>query len=141
MEPTALLFRSDRFDLSWPKEVEPKEGDPWGKDCASFLGERLPKAGVHVPDPEPYWGEGGWYLDVEVQGARFNLFVLWWPVGKPPKDYWTIQIRERRGLGRWLLRKRAPEEAWASLRHAVDEALSDAATDARWLPASELSSL
>jgi len=142
MEPTALLFRSDHFDLSWPKNVEPKEGDPWGKDCAAFLAERLPRHGAEVPNPELYWGEGGWYLDAVVGSAKFNLFVVWWPVGKPAKEYWTIQIRERRGLWGRLLGRRASGQAWKVIRAAVEGALSEVSfEDARWLTPDELSSV
>ena len=142
MRETALLFSSTHFDLSWPEEPEPEGGDPWGQDVAVFLAQRLPQHGIDVPIAEPYWGEGGWYLDVALNTAKFNLFVSRWPVGEPDPLRWVIQVHERRGLLARLLGQKVPEQQWMALRAAVDAALYDGvAVDARWMTLEELSSI
>jgi hypothetical protein len=92
--PTAVSFVSDRFDLTWPAGADPNSSPPWGKDCAEFIAEKLPRHGILVPTEEPEEEDGGWYFRVEINTSKLMVSVNWWPVGsKPERNIWVVQVR------------------------------------------------
>ena len=132
------LFKSSRFNLAWPKEAPVETSEPWGEDCASFIAVGLRDAGWTVAPL--YSGEEGWYVDIEHDQLRFSLFVQWVPIGTPPEDYWSVQIRERRGIFGRILGRPSP---YTRVRQDLDSLLRErgAIANLRWMSLDQFSAM
>jgi hypothetical protein len=90
------IFRSNAFDLSWPKEPTDPNTPPLGRDLAEHLKTRLTAIGLKASDPIE--GSDYWVLDLEMDGGRTSLIIHWAPIGNPPIDYWVVQPQQKRSL-------------------------------------------
>ena len=144
VESTAVSFVSDRFDLTWPEGADPGASPPWGKDCATFIAEHLPRLGVQVAPGEPDEQDGGWYFKVRsATGSKLMVFVSWWPVGsKPERNIWVVQVRAWPSLVPTFLRKTSDQD-YRTVCDAINRVIVDEvrATEVHWLSPEELSKL
>lgn len=97
MTKTVVVFQSDLFDRSWPKDQKELETVPWGADLAKFFVQELDKRGIQCERREPTVGEGGWTIYPSAGRDRFSLFFQWLPVGQPAEDFWVIQPAKPKG--------------------------------------------
>jgi hypothetical protein len=145
VEKTVVSFVTGKFDLSWPKGADPALAPPWGKDCAAFLAQQLPRFGLRVPSPEPDEQEGGWYLKVaSASGAELMVFVSWWPVGsKPERNLWVVQVRPWPSFLPAFLRRKVSDEDYRAVCEAIDKVITAdiQSTEVRWLSKEEFSKL
>jgi hypothetical protein len=101
-----VAFTTDYFDRSWPEDGSDPNVPPLGKDAAAYFRRRLSEFGVQVVGSDAVMGEAGWHWDVSIGRDDYGLVVHWAPLGKPPKDYWIIQISKHVGLLPRLLGKK-----------------------------------
>jgi len=111
------MFRSGRFKLSaTPPEGACASSSPLGRDCATMLMSELIRRGALLEFHEPIEGGDGWVVELEFENNCFSLLVQWQPVGRPPVDYWVIQVHWRKGIVPRLLRRPDP----VGLQHLCD---------------------
>ena len=96
-----------------------------------------------MPGSEPDYGEGGWHLDVEIQGARFSLFIHWAEIGEPSVDSWVIQPGKQTGIVRRLFGRKPSATEFApicELLHDIVDHNPDF-TSVRWVTTEEFKTL
>jgi hypothetical protein len=134
-----LLFQSRAALQLRPSNGFRQVGDPHGAGCAAFLADQLSRECLTLLSEQPYWGEGGWSLDVAVGEAAFTLCIHWLPLGAPPRDFWVVQIRPRVGPLSQLLGTELPEAALRTLREALERVVKaqDPTSELRWTTTAE----
>jgi hypothetical protein len=134
MTRTTLLFQSRAARPARSTIGLKPVGDPQGAGCAAFLADQLSREGVTLLSEQPYWGEGGWSLDIAVYEAAFTLCFHWLPLGSPPRDFWVVQIRPRVGPLGLMLGTAVPEAALDTLREVLERIVKaqDPASELRW---------
>lgn len=130
-----LVFRAELFGLDFPSERDDPSTLPAGRECALFIKENLIPRGFVVPEYDPVEGEECWQIDVEKDGSRYSLFVMWAPLGIPPLDYWVVQVSKRGNLfGNSSV---LPDDASieSNLKNELEESVrsAESVSEIRWL--------
>jgi hypothetical protein len=134
-----LLFQACAALQQRPSGGRRLAGDPHGAGCAAFLADQLCREGLTLLSDQPYWGEGGWSLDVTVREAAFTLCIHWLPLGSPPRDFWVVQVRPRVGPLVRLLGTEVPDAALRTLRDVLERIVraQDPNSELRWTTTEE----
>jgi hypothetical protein len=140
MTNTTLLFQS-RLALqprSYPGALQVT--DPYGASFATVLAEQLVREGVWLLSERPYWGDGGWCVDIAANEAVFTLCVHWLPSAGPgSSDSWAVQVRPHLGVLAGILGTSLPEAAFGVLQEVLEKVVKaeDPTIDLRWSTAGE----
>ena len=138
-----VAFTTDYFDQSWPSGEDDPNVPPLGKDAAAYFIRRLSELGVQVLGKEAVVGESGWHWNISIGKDKYALVIHWAPIGKPPKDFWIIQISEDASLfGRLIGKKSLPGDATpvvSAIRRIIDD--EPRFSDVRWLTPEEFRSV
>jgi hypothetical protein len=140
---SVIIFQTDLFDLSWPKDDGDPNDPPLGKDAADYFRRRMTDFGVVVLGMDAVSGEQAWHWDVRINDALFNVSVQWWPIGAPPRDVWVVQIHRDRGLVAALIGKRNCADDIEPMVKVFQRIIEQDAkfNDAHWLTMSEFRGL
>jgi len=130
-----LVFESSRF--FGVEDDAPTDGElePFGKDVAQFLCERLAARGVAVSG-EPRLDETHWYFFVDLGNAEWCVFVDWVLLDQQGEFCWAIQFtRATRGILRDLFSRKVK---WIELQpvcELIDRIARESPdlTNVRWI--------
>lgn len=138
-----VAFTTDDFDLSWPQGEDDPNVPPLGKDAAAFFRRKLSEFGVQVIGNEAVMGESGWHWNVSVGKDKFSLVIHWAPIGKPPKDFWVLQISKDVGLFAGLFGKTGSSDEVMPVVTVIKRIIEDEPrfNNVRWLTLEEFRSV
>jgi hypothetical protein len=136
-----VVFRSEAFDHSRPKDGSDPNAIPLGRDLADYLKTKL--AERSIPVRNPIQGTDGWVVDGDLQNIPFSLFVHWAPIGTPPSDHWVIQPQVRRGFLKTLFEPRKPSVELEPVISNLASLLSEDTriSDLTWMDEAEFASV
>jgi hypothetical protein len=92
---TVVVFQSDLFDLTWPRD-EDLESKPWGEDLAQFFMEKIRAKGGLVRQDQPYRGYDHWAVYYEIDRRLFGTQFRW-AAFDSKEIWWTLQTWRARG--------------------------------------------
>jgi hypothetical protein len=134
MTNTTLLFQSRVALPPWSQPGGRQVADPHGAGFAAVLAEQLVREGVWLLSEHPYWGEGGWCVDIAANETVFTLCVRWLPPAGRSPDSWVVQVRPHLGPLAGILGTALPEAAFSVLQEILERVVKaeDPTADLRW---------
>ena len=90
-----MIFQSDQFTRTPPATNEESETNPWGKDLAVFLAEKLEARGVKPLEGQPSVGFHSWFL-LFPGGFTLRVYSAW---DHQSVDWWVIAVNQSEAGG------------------------------------------